>query len=168
MEHWDVVLTDPMEMKRAKRKQLEGSIIVLAWIAAVDKFQHWLYKNPEHTHHERNLAWTSIYKEFSSHTIDWEGAEEAFVFAWQRQLHIFEMPFYYIEYAFAQLGAIAIWKNYRQNPKETLDKYIKMMKLGYSKPLPELYKEAGIEFAFTTEYIADLMKFVREELKKLN
>jgi len=167
MEHWDIVLTDSAELKRAKRKQLEGSIIVLAWIAAVDKFQHWLYKNPEHSHHERNLAWTNIYKEFSSHSIDWEGAEEAFVFAWQRQLHIFEMPFYYIEYAFAQLGAIAIWKNYRQNPKVTLDKYVKMMKLGYSKPLPELYKEAGIEFAFTSDYVAELMKFTKKELEKL-
>lgn len=167
MEHWDVVLTDSSELKRAKRKQLEGSIIVLAWIAAVDKFQHWLYKNPEHSHHERNLAWTNIYKEFSSHTIDWEGAEEAFVFTWQRQLHIFEMPFYYIEYAFAQLGAIAIWKNYRRNPKETIGKYINMMKLGYSKPLPELYREAGIEFSFTSEYVAELMKFVREELRNL-
>lgn len=167
MEHWDMVLTDSAELKRAKRKQLEGSIVVLTWIAAVDKFQHWLYKNPEHSHHERNLAWTNIYKGFSSHSINWEGAEEAFVFAWQRQLHIFEMPFYYIEYAFAQLGAIAIWKNYRQNPKETLDKYIKMMKLGYSKPLPELYKEAGIEFAFTSEYVAELMRFTKKELEKL-
>lgn len=164
MEHWG---KDSAELKRAKRKQLEGAILALAWIAAVDKFQHWLYKNPEHTHHERNLAWINIYKEFSSSTINWEGVEEAFVFAWQRQLHIFEMPFYYIEYAFAQLGAIAIWKHYRQNPKSTLDKYIKMMSMGYSKPLPELYKEAGIEFAFTSEYVAELMKFVRDELNGL-
>ncbi|RPH32878.1 MAG: M3 family oligoendopeptidase [Bacteroidales bacterium] len=167
MEHWGMVLTDTSELKRAKRKQLEGSIIILAWIAAVDKFQHWLYMNPEHSHHERDLAWTNIYREFSSHTIDWEGAESAFVFAWQRQLHIFEMPFYYIEYAFAQLGAIAIWKNYRQNPKETLDKHIKMMKLGYSRPLPELYKEAGIEFSFTKEYLSELMFFAKNELSKL-
>jgi oligoendopeptidase F len=155
-------------MKRAKRKQLEGSVIVLAWIAVVDRFQHWLYKNPEHTHHERNLAWTNIYKEYSSPIIDWESVEEAFVFAWQRQLHIFEMPFYYIEYGFAQLGAFAIWKNYRQNPKETLAKYKKMLELGYSKPLPELYKAAGIEFSFTPEYVSDLMRFVRKELSMLD
>ncbi|HCT30341.1 MAG TPA: M3 family oligoendopeptidase [Bacteroidales bacterium] len=167
MEHWDNVLTNSAELKRAKRKQLEDSLIVLAWIAAVDKFQHWLYKNPEHTHHERNLAWTNIYKEYSSPTIDWEGVEESFVFAWQRQLHIFEMPFYYIEYGFAQLGAFAIWRNYRQNPKNTLEKYKNMLKLGYSRSLPELYKEAGIEFSFTTEYIAKLMRFVRDELNKL-
>lgn len=168
MEHWDCVLTNSAELKRAKRKQLEGSIIVLAWIAAVDKFQHWLYKNPEHTPHERNLAWVSIYREFSSQIVDWESVEEAFVFTWQRQLHIFEMPFYYIEYGFAQLGAFAIWKNYCQNPKETLEKYISMLKLGYSKPLPELYKAVGIEFSFNQDYIAGLMRFVRAELRKLD
>ncbi|MHC1704280.1 MAG: M3 family oligoendopeptidase [Tenuifilaceae bacterium] len=167
MEHWDSVLIDSDDLKRAKITLLEGAMFALQWIAAIDKFQHWLYTNPEHTHHERNLAWTNIYREFSSSVICWDGVEEAFVFTWQRQLHIFELPFYYIEYAFAQLGAIAIWKNYRQNPKETLDKYMKMMKLGYSKPLPELYKEAGIEFAFTSEYVAELMKFTKKELEKL-
>lgn len=167
MEHWDSILTNPSELKRAKLKQLEGSVIVLAWIAVVDRFQHWLYKNPEHTHHERNLSWTNINKEYSSPIIDWESIEEAFVFAWQRQLHIFEMPFYYIEYGFAQLGAFAIWKNYRENPKETLVKYKNMLELGYSKPLPELYKAAGIEFSFTPKYVSDLMGFVKKELEKL-
>jgi len=168
MEHWGKVLNDKEDLKRAKRNQLEGALLVLPWIAAVDKFQHWLYVNPEHSHHERNLAWTNIYKEFSSSIINWEGAEEAFVFAWQRQLHIFEMPFYYIEYAFAQLGAFAIWKQYLENPKETLEKYIKMLKLGYSKPIPQLYKEAGIDFSCSQEYISQLMKFVKRELEKLN
>jgi len=168
MEHWGKVLNDKEELKRAKRTQLEGALLVLPWIATVDKFQHWLYKNPEHTHHERNLAWTNIYKNFSSSVINWEGAEEAFVFAWQRQLHIFEMPFYYIEYAFAQLGAFAIWRQYLQNPNETLQKYINMMKLGYSKPIPQLYKEAGIDFSFSVEYVSELMRFVKKELEKLS
>lgn len=168
MEHWGKVLNDKEELKRAKRTQLEGSLLVLPWIAAVDRFQHWLYCNPEHTHHERNLAWTNIYREFSSSVVNWEGAEEAFVFAWQRQLHIFEMPFYYIEYAFAQLGAFAIWRQYLQNPNETLQKYINMMKLGYSNPIPDLYKEAGIDFSFSSEYISELMRFVKKELEKLS
>lgn len=167
MEHWSTVLKDSSELKRAKSMLLEGAILVLPWIAVVDKFQHWLYKNPEHTHHERNLAWTNIYREFSSPIIDWEGVEEAFVFAWQKQLHIFEMPFYYIEYAFAQLGAIAIWKHYRENPELTLDHYKNFMQKGYSKTIPEIYKEAGIEFSFSQEYISQLMKFIKKELDML-
>jgi len=167
MEHWAKVLTDTSELKRAKRMLLEGAIIMLPWIAAVDKFQHWLYLNPEHTHHERNLAWTNIYKEFSSSVVDWEGVEEAFVFTWQRQLHIFEMPFYYIEYAFAQLGAIAIWKHYRENPELTLNQYKNFMEQGYSISIPELYKAAGIEFSYSKEYIIDLVRFVNKELEIL-
>ena len=167
IEHWDTILKDKSDLKRAKRNILEDAISALQWIALIDKFQHWLYTNPEHSNHERNLAWTSFYKEFSSSEINWEGVEEAFVYTWQRQLHIFEMPFYYIEYAFAQLGAIAIWNNYRINPKDTIGKFISMMKLGYSKPLPELYKVAGIEFLSNQEYISNLMKSVREELRKL-
>lgn len=168
MEHWGKVLNNPSELKRAKRNQLEGILIILPWIAAVDKFQHWLYTNPEHTHHERDLAWTNIYKEFSSSIVDWEGVEESFVFAWQRQLHIFEMPFYYIEYAFAQLGAIAIWKQYKENPKLTLEHYKRFMQKGYSMTIPEIYKEAGIEFSCSQEYIGQLMKFVKKELETLN
>lgn len=167
MEHWDSVLDDKKELNRAKRTLLEGAIFALPWIAAIDKFQHWLYTNPEHSNRERNIAWTNIYKEFSSSQICWEGVEEAFVFAWQRQLHIYEMPFYYIEYAFAQLGAIAIWKQYREDPKETLNKFKTMMKLGYSKPIPELYNEAGIDFSFSKDYVTELMQFVRDELMKL-
>jgi oligoendopeptidase F len=167
MEHWEQILTDSTELKRAKRMLLEGAIIVLPWIAAVDKFQHWLYKNPEHTHHERNVAWTNIYREFSSPIIDWEGVEEAFVFTWQRQLHIFEMPFYYIEYAFAQLGAIAIWKHYKENPLLTLSHYKNFMEKGYSLTIPEIYNEAGIEFSFTKEYISQLMGFIKKELDGL-
>ncbi|NVO10629.1 MAG: M3 family oligoendopeptidase [Bacteroidales bacterium] len=167
MEHWEQILKDKSELKRAKRMLLEGAIIILPWIAAVDKFQHWLYTNPEHTHHERNLAWTNIYKEFSSPIIDWEGVEEAFVFSWQRQLHIFEMPFYYIEYAFAQLGAIAIWKHYKENPDLTLNQYKNFMKKGYSLTIPEIYKEAGIEFSFSKEYIGKLVGFIKKELDRL-
>lgn len=167
-EHWSVALQNQSELKRAKRDLLEGAILTLPWIAAVDKFQHWLYTHPEHTHHERDLAWTNIYREFSTSEVCWEGVEEAFVFAWQRQLHIFEMPFYYIEYGFAQLGALAIWKQYRQNPELTLSKYSKMLQSGYSKSIPELYSEAGINFSFSNEYVAELMQFVREELKKLS
>jgi len=168
MEHWGSVLKDSSELKRAKRLLLEGVITVLPWIAAVDRFQHWLYLNPEHTHHERDLAWTNIYKEFSSSIVNWEGVEESFVFAWQRQLHIFEMPFYYIEYAFAQLGAIAIWKHYKENPKLALEQYKNFMQKGYSMTIPGIYKEAGIEFSCSPEYIGQLMKFVKKELEKLN
>ncbi len=167
MEYWDVFFENKEELKRAKIHQLEGVISVLPWVATVDKFQHWLYLNPNHSVEERIKVWGEIHKEYSSSVTDITGTEKFFYARWQKQLHIFEVPFYYIEYAIAQLGAIAIWKNYKQNPEKTLDQYEKALSLGYSEPLPVLFEAAGIKFDFSSEYIGELMSFVHSELDKL-
>ncbi len=167
MEHWDVFFDNPADLKRAKIHQLEGVIAVLPWVATVDKFQHWLYQIPNHTPQQRDEAWATIEAQFGSSEIQW-GEQEAFRRnAWQRQLHIFEVPFYYIEYGISQLGAIAVWRNYKNNPQKALDQYESALKLGYTKTIPEIYQTAGIEFNFSTAYINDLMTFVELELNKL-
>lgn len=166
MEHWDVFFENEDDLKRAKIHQLEGVISVLPWVATVDKFQHWIYTNPNHNTIERTIAWTNILSEYSSKIINYQSVEWYFMNLWQKQLHIFEVPFYYIEYAISQLGAIAIWRNYKQNPEKTLDDYEAALSLGYSKTLPELYKTAGIKFDFSKKYIGELMDFVLEELEK--
>jgi oligoendopeptidase F len=112
-------------------------------------------------------AWAEICLSYSSKIIDRTSTEWYFFNIWQKQMHIFEVPFYYIEYAIAQLGAIAIWQNYKQNPEKTLDQYEAALSLGYSKTLPELYKTAGIKFDFSKQYIGELMSFVVIELEKL-
>ena len=167
MEHWDVFFENDEDLKRAKIHQLEGVISVLPWVATIDKFQHWLYTHKNHSIEERTIAWGEIYLEYSSKLVDRTDTEKYFYSTWQKQLHIFEVPFYYIEYAISQLGAIAIWKQYKQNPEKTLDNYEKALSLGYSKTLPELYKTAGIKFDFSSEYIGELMNFVTDELEKL-
>lgn len=167
MEHWDVFFTEAAELKRAKRSQLEGIINALPWIAAVDKFQHWLYTHPVHENLERTAAWTNIYREFSSDIIDWSGVEENFAYTWQKQLHIFEVPLYYIEYGFAQLGAIAMWKQYKENPQQAIINYENALSLGYQVPINKIYETAGIKFDFSETYISELMKFVHNELEKL-
>ncbi len=167
MEHWDVFFDNNDDLKRAKIHQLEGVISVLPWVATVDKFQHWLYTHPNHTTIDRTMAWTEILREHTSKHIDYQTVEWNFMNFWQKQLHIFEVPFYYIEYAISQLGAIAMWRNYKQNPEQTLDNYEKALSLGYSKTLPELYETAGIKFDFSAEYIGELMTFVKSELDKL-
>ncbi len=168
MEHWDVFFDNEEDLKRAKIHQLEGVLSVLPWVATVDKFQHWLYTNPRHSTIERTIAWGEILNSYSSKLVDYQTVEWYFFNSWQKQLHIFEVPFYYIEYAISQLGAIAIWRNYKQNPDETLDKYEAALSLGYSKPLPVLYETAGIKFDFSENYIAELMAFVKKELDKIN
>ena len=167
MDHWHMFFDNEEEMKRAKRHQLERVITIFPWIATIDKFQHWVYENPGHSPEERKENWYRILNEFSTKAIDYSGLEKFREYSWQRQLHLFEVPFYYIEYGIAQLGAIGMWKQYRENPKQALQKYMHALSLGGTKTLPELYKAAGIDFDFSPEKIKDLMLFVNTELDKL-
>lgn len=167
MDHWDVFFDNEEEMKRAKRHQLERVITIFPWIAIIDKFQHWVYENPNHTLDERRENWLNILNNFTSNAINHEGLENFRSYGWQKQLHLFEVPFYYIEYGIAQLGAIGMWKQYRQNPKHALENYMHALSLGGTKTLPELYKAAGIDFDFSHKNISELMQFVKSELDTL-
>jgi oligoendopeptidase F len=167
MEHWDVFYDNKDELKRAKQEQLEQTLKSLLWIGAVDKFQHWLYENPKHSVKERMDTWANIINEFSSKVVDWSGMEEIRKRGWQSQLHIYEVPFYYIEYGMAQLGAIAVWRNYKNDPEKALDAYEAALRLGYTKSIPEIYKTAGVEFNFSQEYVKELAQFVKKELDKI-
>ena len=167
MDHWDVFFENEDDLRRAKVEQLEGVLKTLPWVATIDKFQHWIYTNPNHSQDEREIAWAKIYKEFSSNLVDTSGLEKFVNHRWHRQLHLFEVPFYYIEYGMAQLGAIAIWKRYRETPDQALKDYIKALKLGYTKKIGEIYQAAGIEFNFSQEYVKELADFVKKELEKV-
>ncbi|WP_298736858.1 M3 family oligoendopeptidase [uncultured Chitinophaga sp.] len=164
MDHWDIFFSNPEELQRAKRQQLERAITIFPWIATIDKFQHWVYEHPQHTVEERTAAWVSILDEFSPEVVNWSGLETYRAMGWQRQLHLFEVPFYYIEYGIAQLGAIAMWKQYKENKQAALDNYVKALSLGATKTLPELYKAAGIRFDFSPAYVKDLADFVKKEM----
>lgn len=168
MDKWDEFYKNEDELKRAKREQLEGIIKFLPWGITVDKFQHWIYLNPNSTAEERNEAFAEIAKPYIGAYVDWSSFEENFKHRWKSQLHIYEVPFYYIEYCIAQLGALQIWRNYILNPKEALENYKKALALGCSKSLPEVYSAAGIQFNFSETIIKELMEFVSNELTKLN
>ena len=167
MNHWYVFFDDKEELKRAKEQQLERVITIFPWIATIDKFQHWIYENPDHTEEERATQWVSILEEFSSPVIDFSGLDEYRKFAWQRQLHLFEVPFYYIEYGIAQLGAIGLWQQYKQDSEAAIKNYITALKLGGTKTLPELFKAAGLQFDLSPAHIQQLMLFVKQELDNL-
>ena len=160
MEHWDVFFKNEQELKRAQLEEMERIISVLPWIATIDKYQHWLYTHPGHTINEREKEWLSVLDEFSTGITDWSGFEEYRTNFWQKQLHLFEVPFYYIEYGIAQLGAIAMWRQYRQNKEQALENYMKALSLGYTKTLKELYATAGIKFDFSAGYVKELAGFV--------
>lgn len=168
MDHWDKFFDNSEDLIRAKKDQLKDVLKTLPWVAVVDQFQHWIYTNPDHTSEERSEAWTKILESFGNNFTDWSEHQAALKNLWQKQLHIFEVPFYYIEYGIAQLGAIAVWKNYKENPEKGLSSYLEALKLGYTKTIKEIYETAGIEFNFTASYVKELADFVQAELDKLD
>ena len=154
------------EVIRARRAHLEGIVATLCWVATVDAFQHWLYTHPNHTRAERAGAWDALVVRFGG-DVNWSGHEEARSYLWQKQLHIFVVPFYYIEYGIAQLGALQVWANSKEDPADALADYKAALALGGSRPLPELFAAAGCQFRFDAEMIRSLIELVRTELQKL-
>ena len=138
----------PAAARRARRKHLEGVLELFAWIATVDAFQHWIYSHPGHARADRRRAWDGLMERFGGE-VDWSGREEARANLWHRQLHIFLYPFYYVEYGIAQLGALQVWRNSRQDPAGALEQYHRGLALGGSRPLPELFQAAGCPFDFS-------------------
>ena len=167
MEHWDVFFQDADELKRAKLYQLEKILSILPWIACVDAFQHWIYTNQGHSQEQRNEAWLRISRRFAGKVVDRGLYPEFETHSWHRQLHIFEVPFYYIEYGIAQLGAIGIWRNAMSDRETTLDNYEKALAEGNMYSLPDLYQHAGIQFDFSSGYIAELAKDVSNMISSL-
>ena len=167
MDHWGVFYKDKAELKRAKLEQLEKVLEGLPWIASIDKFQHWIYTN-KHTAQQRKEKWLDISAELGNQIIDWEGNKNIHANLWQKQLHLYEVPFYYIEYGMAQLGAIAMWRSYKKLGEQCLDNYMDALKLGYTKTIGEIYETAGIKFDFSASYVKELADFIKEELEKLS
>jgi len=157
---------DGQDLARAKREQLEGIIAVLAWIATIDAFQHWIYRNPEHTGRQRREHWLELHRRFGGQE-DYRGYQEQLAYAWHRQLHLFVVPLYYIEYGIAQLGALQIWRNAKKDYHGTVQAYQNALALGGSRPLPELFEAAGIRFDFSAQTLGPLVDAVGAELNSL-
>jgi oligoendopeptidase F len=166
-DHYDVFYPDADDRARAWRALLEGIITILPWIATIDQFQHWLYTNPGHTVGQRTTAWLGILDRFQRANVDWSGLDDARAAMWQKQLHLYHVPFYYIEYGIAQLGALQLWLAYRNDPAKALASYRSALRLGGKRPLPELFETAGLKFDFSRATLEPLMAAIGEELDRL-
>ncbi len=167
MEHWDLFYNNADDLRRAKVNHLRYILSVLTKTCLGDSFQHWLYLNPNHTVEERRNKWAELSARFGGAGIDWTGFEKDLQTGYHRILHFFVVPFYYIEYAFAQLGAIALWRNFKNDPAKAVADYKSALSLGYTKPIPVFYETAGARFDFSKDYVASLVSFINGELKKL-
>jgi len=159
------VFYSQQDAKRSRRTHLEFIVLILTWIAVIDAFQHWLYENPGHTSSKRREIWLQIHNRFGGSLIDWSGLQLQHEYRWHQQLHIFQVPFYYIEYGIAQLGALGLWLQSKKDPSKALANYRKALALGGSRPLPELFAAAGLEFDFSEKTIKPLIEAVVQELE---
>ena len=158
---------DQKDHIRARREHLEGIISFFPWCATVDAFQHWVYLNPNHTAEERDAYFDELNGRFTSGLVKWDDYDHFRKNGWQRQLHIFGMPFYYVEYGIAQLGALQVYRLYKKDPEAALKGYIKGLSLGSSKPMPEVWDAMGIKFDFSADTLKELVEFVQQELNDL-
>tara|TARA_B100000614_G_scaffold61127_1_gene54132 strand:- start:543 stop:1580 length:1038 start_codon:yes stop_codon:yes gene_type:complete len=155
------------EANRARLGHLEGVIFLLPWIATIDSFQHWIYSNPNHSREERKDAWNSIRDRFGS-VMDWEDYGNYRDTSWQQQGHLFGVPFYYVEYGIAQLGALQLWRTQRNDSEKALTDYSNAMTLGNTRTLPELFSAADIELGFGKAHLSSLIDEVRMAMAELN
>ncbi|MEO0470035.1 MAG: M3 family oligoendopeptidase [Bacteroidota bacterium] len=155
LDEYDAFYQEEAPLIRAKKEQLVRCITIFPWIATIDAFQQQMYDQPNLSKEERIEVWRGIYNRFHGDVVDWSGYEHIKDTLWLRQGHVFSVPFYYIEYAIAQLGALAIWRNFRKNPGKTLQQYLAALELGYTKPIPAIYETAGIQFDFSEQYMRD-------------
>jgi oligoendopeptidase F len=159
---------DETAHQRAMREQIEGTLKVLPWIAQIDAFQHWIYENPSHSLAERAAFWCQLSADFGTGLTDWTDYEDLIECSWQRQLHLFEVPFYYIEYGIAQLGALGVWKNSLEDYPKAIEQYKNALALGYTAPMAKIYETAGVPFDFSSGRLRSLADLIQLELKKMN
>ncbi|MCH2236058.1 MAG: M3 family oligoendopeptidase [Crocinitomicaceae bacterium] len=167
MDHWGTYYAHEADLKWAKKEHLEDIIMVLPWVATIDAYQHWIYENPNHTREERKAYWLSLGERFGTGLTDFSGYENQKAYGWHKQLHLFEVPFYYIEYGFSQLGALGVWKNSIENKKKAIEEYKAGLALGYTQDIKSIYKEAGVSFDFSEENISKLATELVGYLEKL-
>lgn len=154
----------PEDARRSRQTHLEGILELLPWIATIDAFQHWIYLHPKHTRQERTDHWLSLRRRFAG-VADWTGYEEVEAHLWQPQGHLFGVPFYYIEYGIAQLGALGVWRNAQRDAPGALAAYRRALALGGSLPLGDLFGAAGLKFDFGPLAVKPLVEAVVEHLR---
>ncbi len=155
------------DARRSNKEELMSIVKLFTWVATIDAFQHWVYTHPQHTREERTKAWVTTFDRFSG-LESFEGLEENLASRWQRQLHLFEVPFYYIEYGIATLGALGIWLRYKENPSEAISLYKAALSLGASRPLPDLFQAAGLEWNLGPATLKKYSESLRKAISDYN
>ena len=166
-EHMAGTFYDEAGARRSNREELISIVKLFTWVATIDAFQHWVYSHPAHSHEERARAWRATFTRFSG-LESYEGLDRSLDFRWQRQLHLFEVPFYYIEYGIASIGALGVWLRYRKDRRKAIEDYQDALSLGATKPLPELFAAAGVEWGLGPRVIGRLAAELRSAIREFS
>ena len=153
---------------RARIEHLESAILFWPYMAVVDAFQHWVYENLQAASDPANCdaQWDALWLRFMP-GVDWSGLEQERMTGWQRKLHIFQVPFYYIEYGLAALGAMQVWRNAIRDQAGAVAAYRKALALGGTVPLPVLYNTAGARFAMDSAILRQAVELAETTIDKL-
>lgn len=156
------------EAVRARVDHLESILWFWPSMAVGDAFQHWVYEHPQEAREPANCdqAYAELVRRFLPF-IDRNGLAEELRTGWQRVLHFFLVPFYYVEYGMAQLAAVQIWKNALEDQAGAVQRYRSALALGYTLPLPELYQAAGAKFAFDAATLGEGVALIESTLERL-
>ena len=153
----------PENAEKFRKERWKRAIELMCYVAIVDEFQHWVYENPKASPAERDQAWTSMAKIYQP-SLDFEGVEELLPMRWYAQGHIFRMPFYYIDYAIAETGAMQLSLLDLKDPKRAIEVYLKLCQLGGSLSVLKIFESAGLESPFEASTMEKLMNHAGSQL----
>lgn len=158
----------PADAARARSEHLESMVLFWPYMAVVDAFQHWVYTHADEAMQPANCdaAWAGLWDRFMA-GIDYSGLEAEKATGWQRKLHIFQIPFYYVDYGLAQLGAVQVWRGALSDQAGAVAAYRRALALGGTRPLPDLYAAAGAKFAFDTATVSEAVALIERTLDQL-
>lgn len=171
-EHLDSFISQEDMINVSKIDKLEDDIGLFPRVSKIDLFQQRLYDHPNHSHKQRESYWLWLCRDYPygmaiGDIWSWDIYEDDLAIIRQKQSHIFSNPFYYIEYAIAQLWSIKLWMDSYQDLSNTIQNYINFMKIWNTLPLPKLFEAGGMRFVFDYKYIHELINFTFNYLKKL-
>lgn len=151
------------EATRARSEHLSSGLLFWPYMAVVDAFQHWVYENPSESRHADacDATWSRLWDRFMPDA-DWTGLEAEKATGWHRKLHIHQIPFYYIEYGLAQLGAYQVFANARKDQADAVRRYRSGLALGGTATLPELFAAAGAKFSMDSATLGIAVGLIEE------
>ncbi|MED0948843.1 M3 family oligoendopeptidase [Bacillus mobilis] len=167
MDKLDIFYKQEDEYKEVQRVQLYRALSLLMSSIAGDVFQHWLYTNPNHTPEERDKKYAEICKRYQYSSVDITELENEIGASWLESFHYVQFPFYQIEYAIAQIGAMQLFQIYRKDPEKAIAFFKEGASADWNLTIQEIYEKTGVTFDFSEERIESTASVILDLISEL-